>query len=304
MDEPTGENTPMGNNDESMTPQEFLAVKAAKTNGILQATVCSWVDVPQPLRDAILYSLVNGGKRLRPALCLGAAELIAGDDRAAIPAACALEMIHTYSLIHDDLPCMDNDDLRRGKPTTHRVYGEAMAILAGDALLTMAFDLLAAAENLAVVREIAQAAGVAGMAGGQAIDLLSEDKTLTLDQLRRMHSAKTGALIRASVRSGAILAGASELELQALTSYGDHLGIAFQIADDILDVVGSEEAMGKRAGSDAIRHKSTYPSLLGLEKARALAAESAACAVDALAPLGDRAHIFRELAHYVIAREG
>lgn len=288
----------------AITPQEFLAAKAEKTVETLRATILSWENVPQPLQEAILYSVMNGGKRLRPALCLGAAELIGGDDTVAMPAACALEMIHTYSLIHDDLPCMDNDDLRRGKPTTHRAFGEAMAILAGDALLTMAFDLLASAEVPRVVREVAQAAGVGGMAGGQAIDLLSENKQLTVDELRAMHGAKTGALIRASVRSGAILAGAADAELAALTAYGEHLGIAFQIADDILDVVGSEEAMGKRAGSDAIRHKSTYPSVVGLERARELAAEAAGAARDALAIFGDRASVFRDLAHYVIERTG
>ncbi len=284
--------------------QQFLADKGHKTTEALRACILSWKDVPQTLQDAILYSLIDGGKRVRPALCLGTADLIAGDDTAAMPAACALEMIHTYSLIHDDLPCMDDDDLRRGKPTTHRVYGEAMAILAGDALLTMAFDLLAAAENCRVIREIAQAAGVGGMAGGQAIDLLSEHKSLSLDQLRKMHAAKTGALIRASVRSGAILAGATESQLESLTHYGEHLGIAFQIADDILDVVGAEAMTGKRVGSDVMHEKATYPSLLGMDKARQLAQESSAAAVDALAPFDDRANVFRELARYVVDREG
>jgi geranylgeranyl diphosphate synthase type II len=286
-----------------MTLQQFLAEKAHKTTEALRTSVVSWSGVPQTLQDAILYSLIDGGKRVRPALCLGTADLIAGDDTAAMPAACALEMIHTYSLIHDDLPCMDDDDLRRGKPTTHRVYGEAMAILAGDALLTMAFDLLAAAENCRVIREVAQAAGVGGMAGGQAIDLLSEHQKLTLEQLRRMHAAKTGALIRASVRSGAILAGATEPQLDAITRYGEHLGIAFQSADDILDVVGAEAAMGKRVGSDVLHEKATYPSLLGMDQSRRLAHEASDAAVAALEPFGDRADLFRDLARYVVERE-
>jgi geranylgeranyl diphosphate synthase, type II len=286
-----------------MTPQQFLAAKAAITNEALRAYVQTWQDVPQTLYDAIVYSLMAGGKQLRPALCLGAAELVGGDDAVALPTACALEMIHTYSLIHDDLPCMDNDDLRRGKPTSHRVYGEAMAVLAGDGLLTMAFDLLASTENPRVIREVAQAAGVAGMVGGQAMDLLAENTPLSLDDLQRLHAAKTGALIRASVRSGAILAGACDADLAAFTAFGENLGLAFQIADDVLDVIGTESRMGKRAGGDAARAKSTYPALVGLDQAQRLGAGAVVRAIEALEPLGARADIFRDLARYVMSRD-
>jgi geranylgeranyl diphosphate synthase type II len=249
------------------------------------------------------YSLFAGGKRLRPALALGAAETVSGEDSPALPAACALEMAHTYSLIHDDLPAMDNDDLRRGKPTSHVVYGEALAILAGDALLTLAFEVLASAGRPEVVAEMAHAAGAAGMAGGQLIDLDSEDKPLQLDELRDLHARKTGALIRASVRMGAMLAGGSDEELETLTRYGDCIGLAFQIADDILDVIGTAEALGKPVGSDAERKKSTYPALLGLERSRALALEAVEEAEEALEIFGDRGEAFRALARFIVERE-
>jgi geranylgeranyl diphosphate synthase type II len=229
--------------------------------------------------------------------------LISGDDTCALPAACALEMIHTYSLIHDDLPAMDNDDLRRGRPTSHKVYGEATAILAGDALLTMAFDVAAQSGDLHVVREIAQAAGVSGMVGGQQLDLEAEHQQVDLDTLRRIHALKTGALIRASVRTGVLLANAENVQLDALTRYGEHLGLAFQIADDILDVTGTKETLGKPIGSDAANEKSTYPALLGLERARARAQEAIQAALDALAGFGPEADNFRALARFVVDRE-
>ncbi|MBI4556232.1 MAG: polyprenyl synthetase family protein, partial [Candidatus Hydrogenedentes bacterium] len=224
-----------------MTAEDFLAEKGEKTECAMLGYFSAWNGAPRTLRDAMRYSLFAGGKRLRPALVLGTAEAICGDDTVALPAACAIEMVHTYSLIHDDLPSMDNDDLRRGKPTSHKVYGEAMAILAGDALLTMAFDIAAQTGHASIVREIAQAAGAEGMAGGQVLDLESEDKRLTLEELQRLHACKTGALIRVAVRCGAILAGADAGELEVLTRYGEHIGLAFQIADDILNVTGSEE---------------------------------------------------------------
>ena len=220
-----------------------------------------------------------------------------------MPAACALEMIHTYSLIHDDLPAMDNDDLRRGRPTLHKAYNEALAILAGDALLTMAFDLLASAGNIRVVREVACASGAAGMVGGQVLDMESEGGRADLHQLRRIHASKTGALIRCAVRCGALLGGAEDAMLEALTRYGERLGLAFQIADDILDVVGEQEALGKTVGSDAARGKSTYPALVGLEEARRLAAEAAQSAVDALDCFGAEADTFRALARFVVDRK-
>lgn len=259
--------------------------------------------IPKTLRAAIEYSLFAGGKRLRPALALGAAELICGDDTSALPVACALEMIHTYSLIHDDLPSMDNDDLRRGKPTSHKVYGEAIAILAGDALLTLAFQAAADCGNVAVIREIAKAAGAEGMVGGQVIDLESENLMLGVPELRNLHAKKTGALIRVAVRVGAMAARANTAQLDALTRYGEAIGLAFQIADDILDVVGDEAAIGKPVGSDASNNKSTYPAAVGLEGARKLATDAVAEAIAALKIFGPKADTFRALARYIIERD-
>ena len=286
-----------------MIIDRFLAEKAKKTERALAEYIDAWQGAPGILLEAIRYSLFAGGKRLRPALALGAAEIVSGDDAVALPAACAIEMIHTYSLMHDDLPAMDNDDLRRGKPTSHKVYGEAMAILAGDALATMAFDVLAQAGDLRVIQEIARAVGVGGMAGGQVLDLQSEGKEISLEQLRRLHACKTGALIRVSVRSGALLARASEEQLEALSKFGEHLGLAFQIADDILDVTGDEKTLGKPIGSDEAKNKSTYPALVGLDRAHRLADEAADSAVKALEPFGSEADIFRALARFVVERQ-
>jgi len=286
-----------------MPAHAFLDRMAVKTNAALHRYVDTWEGAPHVLDEAIRYSLFAGGKRLRPALALGAAEIVSGDADIALPAACAIEMIHTSSLIHDDLPAMDNDELRRGKPTLHKVCGEALAILAGDALLTMAFDVLATAGHPRVIREVAQAAGVAGMMGGQAIDIKSEGKRITLDELRRIHACKTGALIRVSARSGALLAGADAPTLDALTAYAGYIGLAFQITDDILNVVGDAQAMGKSVGSDAANEKSTYPALLGLERSRALAAEAVDAALMVLDPLGPKADDFRALARFIVERE-
>lgn len=269
----------------------------------MHAYLDTWTGAPERLREAAAYSLFAGGKRLRPALVLGAAEIVSGDSAVALPAACAIEMIHTYSLIHDDLPAMDNDVLRRGRPTSHIQFGEALAILAGDALLTMAFDICAETGRADVVAELARAAGAAGMVGGQVIDLQSENQQLTLDELRRLHACKTGALIRVSVRMGAMLAGASSEALASLTAYGEHIGLAFQIADDILDVVGDTKTLGKTVGSDAAHHKSTYPALLGLDRSRELAREAVDGAIANLAAFGDDANTFRELARFIIERE-
>jgi geranylgeranyl diphosphate synthase type II len=286
-----------------MPVHAFLENKAAKTERALLERLERLEGAPATLREAMAYSLMAGGKRLRPALCLGAAELVSGDDAPALPAACALEMIHTYSLIHDDLPSMDDDDLRRGKPTSHKVYGEAIAILAGDALLTLAFETAAESGRPDVVAEIARAAGAEGMVGGQVIDLESEEKRLAVTQLRRLHACKTGALIRASVRCGAMLGGADAAQFEALTRFGEHIGLAFQIADDILDVVGTAETLGKAVGADAAHGKSTYPSVVGLERARGLADETVAAAVGALEGFGPEADVFRALAHFIVERE-
>ncbi len=286
-----------------MSAQEFLIQKAAKTERAMAAYCDAWGSVPETLGQAIRYSLFAEGKRLRPALVLGTAEIISGDDAVALPASCAIEMIHCYSLIHDDLPAMDDDDLRRGKPTLHKVYGEAVAILAGDALMAMAFDIAAQCSDVRILREIAQAAGPAGMAGGQVMDLESEQKRLSLDQLRLLHWRKTGDLIRASVRCGAMLACAQDAELAALTRFGTHIGLAFQITDDILDVVGTEQALGKPVGGDAAHGKATYPAVVGLERSRKLANESVAAAIDSLKPLGPKADPLRELAWFIVERK-
>ena len=286
-----------------MSAEEFLATKARKTEAALRSYVDSWVDAPENLLEAVRYSLFAGGKRLRPALVLGAAEVVCGKDIVALSAACAIEMIHTYSLIHDDLPSMDDDDLRRGQPTSHKVYGEATAVLAGDALLTMAFDVAAEAGRTDVIEEIARAAGVAGMVGGQQRDMEAEGKSLSLEALKKIHWSKTGALIRVSLQVGALLADASSEQLEALTQYGEHLGLAFQIVDDILDVVGSPEKMGKPVGSDATNAKSTYPALLGIDEARSLAEKTVEEAVAALDIFGEEATHLREMARFTRERE-
>lgn len=282
---------------------EFLQAKAQRTEAALVTYVGAWEGVPPSLLEAVRYSLFAGGKRLRPALALGAAEVVSGDDSVALPVACALEMIHTYSLIHDDLPAMDDDDLRRGKPTCHKVYGEATAILAGDALLTMAFDTAAETGSTAIVRALAQAAGAGGMVGGQQMDLEGEGRQLDLVALQAIHRAKTGALIEVSLRCGALAAGGSAFQVEALSEYGRHLGLAFQITDDILDVVGAEAVIGKPVGSDESRDKSTYPALLGLEESRRLAEEAVASAMSALEVFGEEAENLRNLARFVADRE-
>jgi geranylgeranyl diphosphate synthase type II len=286
-----------------MTAVEFLQAKALRTEAALAKHVDAWEGVPPSLLEAVRYSLFAGGKRLRPALALGAAEVVSGDDSVALPVACALEMIHTYSLIHDDLPAMDDDDLRRGKPTCHKVYGEATAILAGDALLTMAFDAAAETGSTEIVRALAQAAGAGGMVGGQQMDLEGEGKQLDLAALQSIHRAKTGALIQVSLRCGAMAAGATEAQVKALADYGKHLGLAFQITDDILDVVGAEAVLGKPVGSDESRDKSTYPALLGLDESRRLAGEAVASALAALEAFGEEAENLRNLARFVADRE-
>lgn len=266
---------------------------------------------PEILHESMAYSVNAGGKRLRPALVLWTTELLGGNKAHAMPVACAMEMIHTYSLIHDDLPCMDDDDLRRGKPTNHVVYGEALALLAGDALLTQAFEMIAKAMEkgaeprnvVRVVNEIAQAAGSLGMVGGQVVDILSEGKKIDLETLRFIHALKTGALFRASIRSGAILAGATEEDLQRLTEFAEYLGLTFQITDDILDVIGDEAKLGKPIGSDESHEKATYPSLLGLAEAQRLAKESCERAKATLAPYGQKTERFCQLMDYILERE-
>lgn len=279
---------------------EQALVKELQEDKALDPTLC----------ESMKYSLTAGGKRLRPILIMAAADAVGARGTDFIHIACAIEMIHTYSLIHDDLPAMDNDDYRRGKLTNHKVYGDGMAILAGDALLTQAFEVMLRQDNLPadvllkVVREMAIGAGPNGMVGGQAIDLEAEgkQKSLSLSGLKKMHAGKTGALFRAAIRSGAIVAGATEKELEALTTYADCFGLAFQITDDILDVVGDEAVIGKPVGSDERNDKSTYVSLTSLEEARRLAADTVADGVAALEMFGDKASFLRELLEYLLKR--
>ncbi|MCE5211656.1 MAG: polyprenyl synthetase family protein [Deltaproteobacteria bacterium] len=267
--------------------------------------------IPADIYKAVRYSVFNGGKRIRPILCLAAAEAVGGDLAPAMPVACALELIHSYSLIHDDLPSMDNDDFRRGKPTCHKVFGENMAILAGDALLTEAFVLLSRAEKvmfsaerrLAVIQEIANAAGIAGMVGGQALDVISEKIGADENTLREIHRRKTGALIVASVKAGAMIFNGGKEKIQALTEYGMNIGQAFQIADDILNVEGDSELMGKGTGSDAARNKLTYPSLMGMEKAKEKLAGHIEAAIASLSGFDDRAMPLIVIARYIKERK-
>ena len=257
--------------------------------------------------DAMRYSLEAGGKRIRPALLLGACEFAGGDIRQALPYACALEYVHTYSLIHDDLPAMDDDDLRRGKPTNHKVFGEAMAILAGDGLLTSAFEAMnkdlflyfdepvSVKRRIRAIYEIAKGAGCRGMIAGQAADIEGEGKQCSKEMLDYIHINKTGALIIAAVRAGAHLAGADEKILTNLTDYAENLGLAFQIADDILDVVGIEEEMGKAKGHDIVKQKSTYPGLYGLEQSYERVHELTTRAIEIMAPYYDNAEFFTKL---------
>lgn len=260
------------------------------------------------LSEAMEYSLMAGGKRMRPMLLMAAADAVGGRGTDFLTAACAMEMVHTYSLIHDDLPAMDNDDYRRGKLTNHRVFGEGMAVLAGDALLTLAFEVLlrqdkaAPSVKLAVLKEFAMGAGQSGMVGGQAMDLEAEGKKISLAVLQKLHMGKTGALFHAAIRSGALLAGASDAELEALTQYADKFGLAFQITDDILDVTGDEAVIGKPVGSDERNQKSTYVTLSSLTEARELAEKTVAEAVAALEPLGKKASFLRELVEYLLER--
>ncbi len=263
------------------------------------------------LAEGIRYSLLAGGKRIRPVLALAAIEAVGGDEEVLLPLTLPLELIHTYSLVHDDLPAMDNDDLRRGRPTNHVVYGEASAILAGDALLTHAFTLLSdpvydrvlpASRRMEVVFELSHASGLSGMVGGQFLDIVSEGRHLTLQELENLHRHKTGALLRASVRIGGILAGASDEKIDALTRYGESVGIAFQIADDLHDVLGTAEELGKAAQKDAGKSKNTYPGLVGVDRARVLAEEKCKEAHAAVAIFGAKGEPLAHIASYIIER--
>jgi geranylgeranyl diphosphate synthase type II len=264
---------------------------------------------PPLIHQAMRYSVMGGGKRIRPSLVMAGAEAVGGSAASVLPAACAVELIHVYSLIHDDLPAMDNDDYRRGKLTSHKVYGEAIAVLAGDALLTLAFQLLAEnkagrpEDTLKVIREAALGAGTKGLIGGQVVDIFSTGEEVDEVTLEYIHRNKTGALYRISVRTGAILAGARQDQLEALSRYAEHLGLAFQIKDDILDLVGEEKIIGKPVGSDLKNKKATYPALFGLENSREKASRECARALSAISGFGKEADFLRSLVNFVINRD-
>jgi len=264
---------------------------------------------PESIHGAMRYCVFAGGKRLRPVLCLAAAEACGGDRAEALPAACALELMHTYSLVHDDLPCMDDDDLRRGRPTCHKVYGEGMAVLCGDALLTEAFIVLTKTKGTErypvgkMVAELAETGGSRKLIGGQVLDLEGEGKTLSLEELVRIHEAKTAALLTSSVRLGAMSANATDDQLEALTRFGYALGLAFQVIDDILDVTQTTEALGKTAGKDQAVDKATYPAVIGLEASRLEAMRLTAEALGALETFGEKGKRLREIAGWMLTRD-
>ncbi len=286
---------------------EYVEAIRPRVDGALRTYTDFGEGCPADLRAAIQYSLLAPGKRLRPMLVLLAAEACGGTRDAAMPAACAVEMIHTYSLIHDDLPAMDNDDLRRGLPTCHKQFDEATAILAGDALLTLAFEVLAKdvrppAVAAACCAALAEAAGACQMVGGQVNDIRGDWQQGGLKALESLHNRKTGAMIRVSLRLGALIAGADQNQLDALDQYGQHLGLAFQVTDDLLDVCGDETQVGKRLGKDLEQGKVTYPTLLGIDASRARAKELISAACDALAPFGTRSGGLEAVARYVLER--
>jgi geranylgeranyl diphosphate synthase type II len=290
--------------------QEFLAEQAQTVDAALHAWVAAESAQPGSIHTAMRYSLFAGGKRIRPILAIAAARAVSDSPAGVEHAAAALELVHTYSLIHDDLPAMDNDDLRRGRPTCHKVFGEAIAILAGDALLTLAFEVLSRLEGvdaeckIRLVEELARASGtVGGMIAGQVNDMEGERKTPTPLLLDSIHRAKTGALLRASVRMGAIYAGASPEELASLSEYGERAGLAFQIVDDLLDVEESSEALGKTAGKDLAQQKITFPAVYGVEESHRMAEAERIQSHHALSAFDDRADRLRQIADFIVRRK-
>jgi geranylgeranyl diphosphate synthase type II len=293
-----------------MSFREYLAEQQQLIDRELERLVPPESAPPETIHRAMRYSLFAGGKRVRPVLCMEAGRAISDAPRGLETAACSLEFIHTYSLIHDDLPALDNDDYRRGKLTSHKVFGEAMAILAGDALLTLAFEMLSKMNAVGddrktrMITELATAAGtVGGMIGGQVADIEGEGKPPDAQLLDTIHRAKTGALLRASVRMGAIYAGAGGEHLDAMSRYGEHVGLAFQIVDDILDVEQSSESLGKTAGKDAQQQKITFPAVYGLDESRRMAESERLSAHQALEMFGERAGRLRELADLIVQRK-
>lgn len=288
----------------------YLTEKIKRINAALES-ILKTSDRPDRILEAMTYSLMAEGKRIRSVLCLAAAEAVGGDLEDVLPAACALEMVHTYSLIHDDLPAMDDDAMRRGQPTCHTAFDEATAILAGDALLTLAFQTLSSIEigndqqaaRLHVIQLISHAAGYCGMIQGQMLDMGSEGSQLTLNELKSLHRLKTGALIEVSLRCGAELAGVNSSQTQMLESYAQHIGLAFQVTDDILNVEGDPAIMGKAVGTDKLRHKSTYPSLLGLEESKNFSRKLIENALQALESFDQKAAPLRAIARYIVDRK-
>jgi len=301
----------MSRNKQLINLENYLSERISLVDEALSRWLPGEETLPFTLHKAMRYSVFAGGKRLRPILMIAACEAVGGDAQQVLHAACAMEMIHTYSLIHDDLPAMDDDDFRRGLPTNHKVYGEATAILAGDALLTEAFRLVADTDAnrevppvvaVKVIEILSRHAGSQGMVGGQVVDMEAEGKEIDFPTLEYIHTHKTGALILASVKIGALLGGGNKEQIAALTRFGGAAGLAFQVADDILDVIGDQDELGKDVGSDQARGKATYPALLGIDGARQRAAELCELAIDALTPLGESAEPLRILAHYIVNR--
>jgi len=293
-----------------MTLKEFFAEQQGRVDAALDRYTPAESEHPSTIHKAMRHSLFAGGKRIRPILCISSAAAVSDDSAAVMAAACSLEMIHTYSLIHDDLPALDNDDFRRGKPTCHKIYGEAMAILAGDALFTLAIQTLTRIEGtdhgrvVELIRELSFASGtVDGMIGGQVTDIEGERQPPTPELLDSIHRAKTGALLRASVRMGGIAAGGDAGQVAALSRYGEHVGLAFQIVDDILDVEESSEALGKTAGKDAAQGKITFPAVYGLERSREMAQEQCRLSHEALAHFGEGARRLHEIADLIVQRK-
>jgi geranylgeranyl diphosphate synthase type II len=294
---------------QAMDLEKYLGEAVSDVDEAMDGFLPTLDERPGSIHEAMRYCVFAGGKRLRPVLCIAAAEACGGRREDAFPAACAVELMHTYSLVHDDLPCMDDDDLRRGRATCHKVFGEGMAVLCGDALLTEAFAVIAksqASESYSVgemVAELALTGGSRKLIGGQVLDLEGEGKALAMEELVQIHEAKTAALLTASVRLGAMSAGAGEDELEALTRFGHALGLAFQVIDDILDVTQTTENLGKTAGKDAAVDKATYPSVIGLELSRKEAGRLTAEAMEALEVFGEKAAKLREIAERMLVRE-
>ena len=289
--------------------KEYLAARQKLVDEALDRWLPKATLKPRTIHKAMRYSVFAGGKRLRPILCLAAGECCGGSVEAAMPLACAVECVHTYSLIHDDLPCMDDDDFRRGVPTSHKVFGEGIAVLAGDALLTFAFELLTLAQGWPrypvreIVQELAVAAGSRHLVAGQVVDLESEGKKISQSLLNFIHESKTAALLRSSIRLGATSANATPAQLRNLSDFGRSLGLAFQVIDDILDVTQTTEKLGKSAGKDIAAEKATFPAVVGLEKSRKIAQKLTKEAREALRPFGKRAELLLGMADYLLERD-